>query len=65
MTVDPARVNLRNQCQNCRGPAAQRIKGLNLAGAIRNAVKLDRGASIKTLVDEFTYPRLGAGQVYR
>ena len=44
--------------------AAQRIKGLNLAGVIRNAIKLDRGASVKTLVDEFTYPRLGAGQVY-
>ena len=44
--------------------AAQRIKGLSLAAAIGNAVKRDRSISIKTLADEFAYPRLGAGQVY-
>ena len=44
--------------------ADQRIKGLNLPAAIRNALKRDCGTSIKTLADEFTYPRLGAGQVY-
>ena len=44
--------------------AAQRIKGLSLSAAIRNAVKRDRNIQIKTLADEFTYPRLGAGQVY-
>ena len=44
--------------------AAQRIKGLSLAAAIRNALRRDRSGQIKTLADEFTYPRLGAGQVY-
>ena len=44
--------------------AAQRIKGLSLASAVRNAVFKDRAGQIKTLVDEFVYPRLGAGQAY-
>ena len=44
--------------------AAQRIKGLSLASAMRHAVFGDRRGQIKTLVDEFVYPRLGAGQVY-
>ncbi len=44
--------------------AAQRIKGLSLASAVRNAVFKDRPGQIKTLVDEFVYPRLGAGQTY-
>ena len=44
--------------------AAQRIKGLSLASAVRNAVFKDRAGQIKTLVDEFIYPRLGAGQAY-
>jgi protoporphyrinogen oxidase len=44
--------------------AAQRIKGLSLASALRNALRKDGPAQIKTLVDEFIYPRLGAGQVY-
>ena len=44
--------------------AAQRIKGLSLASAMRNAVFKHRRERIKTLVDEFVYPRLGAGQVY-
>jgi protoporphyrinogen oxidase len=44
--------------------AAQRIKGLSLASTVRNAVFKDRPGQIKTLVDEFIYPRLGAGQVY-
>jgi protoporphyrinogen oxidase len=44
--------------------AAQRIRGLSLGAAIRHAAfKSGRGA-IKTLLDEFAYPRLGAGQVY-
>jgi protoporphyrinogen oxidase len=44
--------------------AAQRIKGLSLTTAVKNAfLKSDR-KRIKTLVDEFIYPRLGAGQVY-
>ena len=44
--------------------AAQRIKGLSLMTAIRNAVKRDGTKKIKTLADEFIYPRCGAGQVY-
>jgi protoporphyrinogen oxidase len=43
--------------------ASQRIKGLSLATAIRNAVMPGR-PHIKTLIDEFSYPRLGAGQTY-
>jgi protoporphyrinogen oxidase len=44
--------------------AAQRIKGLSLATAIRNAVTGSGTSRIKTLIDEFSYPRLGAGQTY-
>ena len=44
--------------------AAQRIRGLSLTSAMRNAVFKDKREQIKTLVDEFIYPRLGAGQVY-
>ena len=44
--------------------AAQRIKGLSLSSAVKAALWGDRNKSIKTLVEEFDYPRLGAGQVY-
>jgi protoporphyrinogen oxidase len=52
--------------------AAQRIKGLDLSQAIKNALlpprktskQKDRGAVIKTLIDEFRYPRLGPGQMW-
>jgi protoporphyrinogen oxidase len=50
--------------------AAQRIKGLDLGEAIKNALlpqktgKRDRGATIKTLIDQFRYPRLGPGQLW-
>jgi protoporphyrinogen oxidase len=44
--------------------AGQRIKGLSLSSAIANALYKPKGKVIKTLVDEFVYPRLGAGQVY-
>ncbi len=44
--------------------ASQRIKGLSLGAAVRNAVFGAGKARIKTLVDEFSYPRLGAGQPY-
>ncbi|HEX8032665.1 MAG TPA: NAD(P)/FAD-dependent oxidoreductase, partial [Ktedonobacterales bacterium] len=54
--------------------AAQRIKGLDLAQAIKSALpsfkrknnggNADRGAVIKTLIDEFRYPRLGPGQLW-
>ncbi len=44
--------------------AAQRIKGLSLSTAIFNALYKPK-KKIKTLVDEFMYPRLGAGQLYQ
>jgi protoporphyrinogen oxidase len=50
--------------------AAQRIKGLDLSTAIRTALlpqrrrKKGRGAVIKTLIDEFRYPRFGPGQMW-
>jgi protoporphyrinogen oxidase len=45
--------------------AAQRIQGLSLAKAILNATQLQRRSdSIKTLINEFEYPRLGPGQMW-
>ena len=45
--------------------AGQRIKGLSLSSALLNSLKKGGGASgVKSLVDRFDYPRLGAGQVY-
>src|SRR5438045_5877505 len=45
--------------------AAQRIKGLNLLTAMKQAVLHQReGAVIKTLIDTFRYPRLGPGQMW-
>ncbi len=45
--------------------AAQRIKGLSLARAILSAASLNkRSNTIKTLIDEFRYPRLGPGQMW-
>jgi len=44
--------------------ASQRIKGLDLARAIWNAVARPRNTTIKTLADEFLFPRRGAGQFY-
>jgi protoporphyrinogen oxidase len=50
--------------------AGQRIRGLNLVEVIRNALlpaSLRGGgerAIVKTLVDAFRYPRLGAGQMW-
>ena len=44
--------------------ATQRIKGLSLSAAVRNAIFNDRNDSIKSLVKEFYYPRLGAGMMY-
>ncbi|MHC4871947.1 MAG: NAD(P)/FAD-dependent oxidoreductase [Planctomycetota bacterium] len=42
---------------------AQRIKGLDLISIVKNAVTPGKG-EIKTLIDEFHYPRLGPGQMY-
>jgi protoporphyrinogen oxidase len=45
--------------------AAQRIQGLSLAKAILSAAALNkRSTSIKTLINEFEYPRLGPGQMW-
>ncbi|HEX6547145.1 MAG TPA: NAD(P)/FAD-dependent oxidoreductase [Candidatus Dormibacteraeota bacterium] len=50
--------------------AAQRIKGLSLVEAIKGALLPQRRAGgrrsevIKTLIDEFRYPRLGPGQMW-
>lgn len=49
--------------------AAQRIKGLSLASAIKNALwpskpSTDRSKTIKTLVDHFRYPRKGPGMMW-
>jgi len=45
--------------------AAQRIQGLSLAKAILTATSLNkRQTTIKTLIHEFRYPRLGPGQMW-
>jgi protoporphyrinogen oxidase len=48
--------------------AAQRIKGLSLFAAIKNALLPHKpqkgGAVIKTLIDEFRYPRRGPGELW-
>jgi protoporphyrinogen oxidase len=49
--------------------AAQRIKGLSLRTALLNMIMGDRGrlwtkGSIKTLIGEFEYPRLGPGMMW-
>ncbi|MDB5292237.1 MAG: FAD-binding protein [Phycisphaerales bacterium] len=46
--------------------AAQRIKGLSLGEAVRNALfgAKKTGDVVKTLIDEFRYPRLGPGQLW-
>jgi protoporphyrinogen oxidase len=45
--------------------AAQRIKGLSLASAVRHMLFPKRGrAAVKTLIEEFEYPRLGPGMMW-
>lgn len=44
--------------------AAQRIKGLSLTSALRNAFFKSRGPRVKSLIEQFEYPRLGPGQMY-
>jgi protoporphyrinogen oxidase len=44
--------------------AAQRIRGLSLAAAVRAALLGNRGDRIRSLVGEFRYPRLGPGQLW-
>lgn len=43
--------------------ASQRIKGLSLSKAIRNAL-LGNDGKVKNLIDQFQFPRLGSGQLY-
>lgn len=43
--------------------ASQRIKGLSLYRAIANAL-LGNDGKVKTLIDQFQFPRLGSGQLY-
>ena len=42
---------------------AQRISGLSLASAIKNAFFKFSGRDIRSLVDNFTYPQLGIGRM--
>jgi protoporphyrinogen oxidase len=44
--------------------AAQRIKGLSLSTAIRNAFFKPKNSSVKTLIDHFHYPHRGPGQMW-
>ncbi|MDR1190660.1 MAG: NAD(P)/FAD-dependent oxidoreductase, partial [Verrucomicrobiales bacterium] len=47
--------------------AAQRIKGLSLVSAVRHALfppKPKNGDVVKTLIEEFQYPRLGPGMMW-
>jgi protoporphyrinogen oxidase len=44
--------------------AAQRIRGLSFAGAVRASLLGNRGNRIKSLIEEFRYPRLGPGQMW-
>jgi len=45
--------------------AAQRIKGLSLGEAVRNAIfGAKRGKVVTTLIDQFRYPKFGPGQLW-
>jgi protoporphyrinogen oxidase/GT2 family glycosyltransferase len=45
--------------------AAQRIQGLSLASAILTATSLQkRSAAVRSLINQFKYPRLGPGQMW-
>jgi len=43
--------------------AAQRIKGLSLRVAIKDALFPSKNGKVKTLIDKFMYPRLGIGRI--
>ncbi|HUL32201.1 MAG TPA: NAD(P)/FAD-dependent oxidoreductase [Thermodesulfobacteriota bacterium] len=51
--------------------AAQRVKGLSLMTALKNAIiknrneQRDKKKVIKTLIDEFDYPKLGPGMMWQ
>lgn len=44
--------------------ASQRIRNLNLAKAVLNALGFGRGKRVASLIEEFNYPRHGPGQMY-
>ena len=44
--------------------AAQRIKGLDLLEVIKNSFSFNKSNTPKSLVEQFDYPRYGAGQMY-
>jgi protoporphyrinogen oxidase len=44
--------------------AAQRIKGLSLSTAIKNALIKPKNQEVKTLIDSFHYPRRGPGMLW-
>ncbi len=44
--------------------AAQRIKGLSFATAVKAAFLGNKGNKVKTLINEFHYPRFGPGQMW-
>jgi len=44
--------------------AAQRIKGLDIYQILKNSLLKPQTNKVKTLVDQFDYPILGAGQMY-
>jgi protoporphyrinogen oxidase len=44
--------------------AAQRIRGLSLASALRNAVFPHKKGVLKTLITKFNYPKYGPGMMY-
>jgi protoporphyrinogen oxidase len=53
------------KCTDIRAEwAAQRIKGLTLPTAVKNALFPPRGDVIKTLIKEFHYPILGPGMMW-
>jgi protoporphyrinogen oxidase len=43
---------------------AQRIKGLSLTSAVKNALFPDKSGKVKTLIDQFHYPKYGSGMMY-
>ena len=44
--------------------AAQRIRGLSLSTAVRNALSKRPEGKVKTLIDRFQYPQRGPGQMW-
>jgi protoporphyrinogen oxidase len=44
--------------------AAQRIRGLSFAAAVRSALPGRRDNGVRSLIEEFHYPRLGPGQMW-